>query len=202
MQEAQPWLAAEVVFRQSFAAQSVRIFEGRLLEIARRQSAEAIENREVGDGADLAIFVRERAQAAPPQANRDGIDAGGIGDGGFSIAAQSDRLEILRSHHRADSAAAGMAAFVADRGEANPIFARRADGRDPWSPGSSARFGSRLRSRSDFSRASVRPRRISTLSSLNKQIDQRGGLAGDHDGIDAQHVSTPGRNGSMRASRQ
>ena len=46
------------------------------------------------------------------------------------IAAQGDGLQILRSHDRADAAAAGVAPFVADGGEAHYIFAGFADGGD------------------------------------------------------------------------
>ena len=85
---------------------------------------------------------------------------------GISITAQSDSFEILRSHHRADTAAAGMPAFVADRGEANAIFSRCADGRHSDRLQSSARFDRGFGFPRDFYLASVRPRRISTLSSL------------------------------------
>ena len=53
--------ASKTGFRQSLAAQSVRIIERGLLEIVRRQYAKPIENRQVGDGADISILVRERA---------------------------------------------------------------------------------------------------------------------------------------------
>ena len=44
------------------------------------------------------------------------------------IAAQRDGLEVLRSHDRADAAAAGVAPFVADGGETHQVFAGFADG--------------------------------------------------------------------------
>ena len=37
------------------------MIEGRLLKIVRRQYTKTIENRQIGDGADISIFVRERA---------------------------------------------------------------------------------------------------------------------------------------------
>jgi hypothetical protein len=58
--------AAKIIFRQGFAAQGVGVIKGRLLKIARRQSAEPVKYREIGDCADLTVFVGERAQTARP----------------------------------------------------------------------------------------------------------------------------------------
>jgi hypothetical protein len=134
----------KAAFRQGLAAQRLRIIEGGALKIARGQHAEPIEDREIGDRADRAVLVRERAQAPAPQGIRGEHDPVGVVNAGISIAAHGDRLEILRSHHRAGPAAARVPTFIADRGEADTIFAGRADRRD------SDRGGAQLRSDGRF----------------------------------------------------
>src|SRR4030095_138394 len=103
-------------------AESVRISERRLLEIVRRQYTQPIENRQISDGTDISILVRERAQAAPTQKTSDDADSVRVAYRSLSIAAAGDGFEILRSHYRTDAAAAGMAPFVADRREAHAVF--------------------------------------------------------------------------------
>jgi len=95
------------------------MLESRSLEIARRQGAEPVEHGKIGDGADLAIFVGERAQTALAQRSRNLGHSLGVCDRGGSIAAQRNRFQIFRSHYGADSATAGVTPFVADRGEAH-----------------------------------------------------------------------------------
>src|SRR4029077_20357768 len=51
--------SSETGFRKSFAAQGLGVVEGRLLEIMRGQDAQTIEDRQIGDGPDTSIFVRE-----------------------------------------------------------------------------------------------------------------------------------------------
>ena len=63
----------------------------------------------------------------------DSLDFFWMRDRDLLIAAQSDGLQVFRSHHRADPAASGMTSFVADRGKTHSIFASFADGRDPRS---------------------------------------------------------------------
>ena len=72
--------AAEIIFRQAFSAQGVGMIEGRLLKVARWQSAESVEYRKIGDRADAAILVGDRAQTALAQSVGDPVDAGRIGD--------------------------------------------------------------------------------------------------------------------------
>ena len=156
VQAAQPWRRLKLFSVKRLPAQGVGVVEGRLLKIARRQNPESIENRQIGDGADLSIFVGERAQASLAQRAGDPVDARRIGHRGGTIAAQSDGFEILRSHHRADTAAAGMAPFVADRGEAHSIFAGFADGGNARRRSARVRCESRLRFRRDSCRAGVR----------------------------------------------
>ena len=67
--------AAEIIFGESFPAQRLGAVKGRLLKIARRQSAESIENRQIGNRADLAILVGERTQTARAQSVSDAVDA-------------------------------------------------------------------------------------------------------------------------------
>ena len=79
--------AAEIIFRQGLSAQGVGTVESRLLKIARRQSAEAVKNCQIGDRADLSILVGERAQAALAQCARNFFDSGWISHGDVMIAA-------------------------------------------------------------------------------------------------------------------
>src|ERR1041385_5922459 len=79
--------AAEVIFGQRLSAQRISVVEGRLLKVARRQSAQAIEYRQVGDRADLPIFVGQRAQATLAQDSGNLLDAARIRHIGGTIAA-------------------------------------------------------------------------------------------------------------------
>ena len=84
----------------------------------------------------------------------------------------------------ADSAAAGMAAFVADGSEAHTVFARSADRRHSDRRGFQLGFDQRL------GLTRTPPAQMFSVSNLdgltaNVEIDQRGGLPGDHQAIKA-----------------
>src|SRR5438132_1446249 len=176
--------ASKTGFRQSLAAQSVRIIERRLLEIVRRQYTKPIENRQIGDGADISILVRERAQAAPTQKTSDDADSVRVEYTRLSIAAHGDGFEVLRSHYRADAAAAGMPPFVADRGEAHAVLSRCADGCH------SSRRRVQLGLDRSFGLTGTFPSQVFGLSNLHivvtdQQLNRRSGLAGDDNGIES-----------------
>ena len=117
------------------------------------------------------------------------IDAVGVEYTDISIAAQSDRLKIFRSHHRADAAAAGMTTFVADRGEAHAIFSRCADGRH------SNRRRVQLGFDRRFGLAGTFPSQVFGLANLDlfiadEEVNREAALAGDDDSIDADRFSS------------
>ncbi len=84
--------SAEVVLGQTFAAHGFGLIERGALKVARRQSTELVENREIRHSADFAILGGDTAQAALAQRRRQQADAARIGDRCLAIAAQSDRL--------------------------------------------------------------------------------------------------------------
>src|SRR5262245_33200921 len=110
-----------MTFRESLAGEIVFRLESRLAEIPRRQRAEAVEDGEIRDGADVAVLVRERPETFPAHCIRDRFYARRIGDGNAAVAANRDRLQILRAHDRADAAAPGVPPLVADRREAHAV---------------------------------------------------------------------------------
>ena len=71
------------------------------------------------------------AVAGPKESARSAFEAastaGRVVDGRAAVGADGDRLEELGAHHRAEPAAAGVAAVVRDRREADELLARRPD---------------------------------------------------------------------------
>jgi hypothetical protein len=120
---------AEARLRQRLAAQRVRAFERRLLEIAGRKGAQAIEHGEVRDGAEAAVLVGYRPEAAPPQRIGDDLELVGASHRRVSRAAHSNGLQVLRAHDGADAAAPRVAPAVADRRKPDPILTRHANRR-------------------------------------------------------------------------
>ena len=185
--------AAEVVLRQHFAAQRLGILERRLLEIAGRQHAEAVEDRQVGDRAEW----RYLSVTEPRLRRRSDAAIASTAPGRATAISRSPHsaiaLRFFDAHHRADAAAARMAPFIADRGEANEVLAGRPMACDPERPGESSSdriAASRLRRRSF--RAGDRRGLISTVSSLDEQVRHEGGLARDHQGVDAEALQLDG----------
>ena len=114
---------------QLLGGQPGRAVEGGRGEVAGRERGDGVEREQVGQGAQLAVLRGGRAEAARPQVLRRGqhgrlvvdVDPGGRPD--------QDGLEVLGPQDRAQPAAAGVAAVVADRGVADLPLPGRPDGR-------------------------------------------------------------------------
>ena len=113
------------------AARSSSAERGRLRpEVAARERGERVEGEQVRERAHAAVLRGGGAERARAQVLGRGQHGGRVGDGALVRRAHGDRLQPLGAHHRAEPAAARVAAVVRDRGEADELLARRPDRRD------------------------------------------------------------------------
>src|SRR5262249_7925768 len=122
---------AETGLRQRLAAQGIGIIERRLPEVTGRDRPHPVEYGNVGDGSEASVLVRDGTETAPPQRIGNQLELTGTGYRCLPVAADGYRFHVLRAHHRANAAAAGMAAAVADRREPDPILSPGPNRRRP-----------------------------------------------------------------------
>ena len=114
---------------QLLGGQSRGAVEGGRGEVARGQRGDGVEGQQVGQGAQLAVLRGGRAEAALPQVLRRGQHGRLVGHAHPDGRPDQDGLEVLGPQHRAQPAAAGVPAVVADRGVADLPLPGRTDGR-------------------------------------------------------------------------
>src|SRR6266550_6957563 len=103
----------------------------------------------------------------------------------LSIAAESNRFQILRTHHRPDAATAGVAAFIADRGEADAMLTRYPDGRHPHARTTQLRMNGRFRVMRCLSSQMIGGSDLDVLA-VNEHVHKGRRLAGEHQGVDTK----------------
>ena len=92
---------------------------------------QGVEREQVGEGAELAVLRRGRAERPGPQVARGGQHAGLVGRRDLGGRVHGDRLDALGAEHGAEPAAAGVPTVVRHRRVAHPALAGRADRGDP-----------------------------------------------------------------------
>ena len=108
-----------------------RALEGRGAEVARGQRVDRVEGEEVGERAELAVLGGGGAEGAGAEVARGGEHLLGVRDRRLDAGApHGDRLDVLRAQHRAEPAAARVAAVVRDGRVLDEPLAGRADGGD------------------------------------------------------------------------
>ncbi len=101
-----------------------------MLEIARRQRLESIEEQKVGGGAELSILLRLRTQGALRQSPRILRQLPRVRPSRAAIASYNDGLDVLGAHHGAITASTRVSAIVRDTGVSHLTLAGRADDGD------------------------------------------------------------------------
>ena len=96
----------------------------------RRQGVEAVEGQQVGDGSELAVLLGGRAERAGRQCAGQRHGCCRVGKRSAAVAADGNRLDLLRAEDGAEAAPARVAAVVAERGERDQALAGRSDRRD------------------------------------------------------------------------
>ena len=97
-------------------------------EVVAGQRRERVEGEQVRERAEVAVLRGGRAERARAEVLGGGEHRGGVGDrAALRGGAHGDRLEPLGAEHRAEPAAAGVAAVVRDRRVADEPLAGRPD---------------------------------------------------------------------------
>ena len=107
---------------QRLAGDGLRPIEVTTREVARRQHTHAIEEGDIGHGADLAVLGGCRTDAALGQIPRQRCHRARIGRPRQPAPAHCDRLQPLRAHHRAGAGATRQATVIGDRRVTDPVL--------------------------------------------------------------------------------
>src|SRR5215207_9292269 len=124
-------LASMVLQAERLAGDRLRLVEVTTGEIPSRQQSQAIEEGDIGDGADLTILGRRWTDAARGKIAGQGCHQAGIGCAWQAAAAHRDRFQPLRAHHCACAGPPREAAVIGDRRVANAMLPGGADRRHP-----------------------------------------------------------------------
>ncbi|MDP6055128.1 MAG: hypothetical protein QF879_22545, partial [Candidatus Latescibacteria bacterium] len=118
----------QVVLVEALAADLLCTVEGGLAEVVGGQGAQAVEHRDVGDGAQCAVLLGGRAEAAPGQVGADVFQCLGVVHRDRGRASYRDGFQVLGAHDRTRTCAARQsAAVVADSREPDEFLAGGAD---------------------------------------------------------------------------